>query len=323
MLSVSHKITIGANVYTPADQVRLVELQANASLYVPVNICRVVLAPVEGLQLATDDPVSVELGYDDERTLVFTGAVSTVDWGIERLVVHAAGSFQHLLTARFNLFFEKPKAGDIVSSISSQLGLSSGNVEDGLEFSAYAVGENHTTYDHLRNLARQCGFDFYADAEDKLIFAEYSPAFTHEFQYGANILSFALDEPTASLTGVEVYGESPASHGQGADGYSWLTKKEVKGSAGDTGGVVERVFDPTVRTQENAGQIAEAILADKTQKKRGVLKVIGAPAVKLGDAAKVSGMPAGLQNGAFKVIGIKHIIHARKGFLTAIQVEEM
>jgi hypothetical protein len=133
-----------------------------------------------------------------------------------------------------------------------------------------------------------------------------------------------LDEQTAPLSGVDVYGESPASHGQGTDGVSWLTKKEVKGSAGDTAGRVLRVIDPTARTEDAAKQIATAILTASTAKPRGVLKVLGSPGVKLGDAVNIAEMPLDSQNGTFKVTGVTHTLTSTSGFVTtlAVQAEE-
>jgi hypothetical protein len=323
MLTVSHKITIGTAGYTSSDHSRLLDLQMKASLDVPVNVCGIVLGLPAGLNIAPEDPVKVELGYEDNLVLVLTGTVGSVDWGIDTVSIQAAGSFQWLLAARFNLFYEKPKAGDIVADVVGRLGLSAGKVENGLEFPAYALGENQTAYDHLRRLAWQCGFDLYADPADKVVFARYSPADTHEFQYGLNILSLTLDEQTTPLTGVEVYGASPTSHGQGPEAYAWLTKKEVKGTAGSASGLVRRLFDPTARTLETAAQIAEATLAVASRGRPGRLEVLGAPKIKLGDAVKVSGMPVETQNGTFKVMGIAHALNARKGFFTVVEGEEV
>lgn len=322
MLIVKHNITIGSATYTLGNETRLIDLRMQAALDVPVNVCRIALAPPKGLSIAPKDVVKVELGYGDSLTLIFTGTVSTVDWGVERVTVHAASAFQTLVTPRFNLVFEKPKAGDIVSDIAGRVKLTKGKVETGLSFTAYALGEHQTAYEHLRTLARQCGFDLYADTQDKLVFAKYKAATTHAFKYGADILAFTLDAQTAAITGVEVYGESPASQGQGAEAASWLTKKDVKGSAGGKAGVVLRLADPTARTQEVAGNIAQAVLAARKTQQRGVLKVLGAPAVTLGDAVQVSDMPASTQNGTFKVIGVTHTLNARQGFLTTIAVQD-
>jgi phage protein D len=321
MLTVKHKIIIGGGTYTLGNETRLLDLRMQTSLDIPVNACRIALGPSEGLTIAAEDAVSVELGYGDQLEKVFTGTVNSVDWGIEGVTVYGLGAFQTLVTARLNLVYQKPKGGDIVSDIVGKLKLTKDKVEPGLSFEAYALGENQTAYEHLRALARQCGFDLYANTEDKLVFAKYQAATTHEFKYGVDILSFTLDEATAPITGVEIYGESPASMGQGADSASWFTKKESKGSAGGKAGLVIRLADPTARTQDAAGKIAEAILAVHKPKQSGVLKTLGAPGVKLGDAVKVTEMPVSSQNGTFKVTGVSHALNIKRGFMTTIAIQ--
>ena len=323
MLTVSHRITIGAAAYTSAEHSRLVGLRTRASLDVPVNTAWMILGPASGLSLAPDDPVTVELGYGDDLEPVFAGTVETVDWGIERVTVHAAGGFQKLVGARCNLFYEKSKAGDIVSDVAGSLSVATGNVESGLEFPAYALSDSLTAYDSLRQLARRCGFDFYADVEDQLVFAPYDPAETHPFQYGVNILSLRLDNPAALVSGAEIYGESPASLGQGQDATSWLTKKDVKGTAGDMSGVMWRRFDPAARTQEDAGQIAEAALDALRAKRACALKALGSPVVRLGHEIDITDMPLDDQNGTFKVIGVEHRLDIKKGFYTIINGLEL
>ncbi len=330
MLQVNHKISIGSASFQSGaprsgsrkDRTRLVDLRTSASLNIPTNTCRLVLSPPDALNLAPEDPVTVELGYEDKLSKIFTGTVDTVEWNLDRVTIHATSSFQKLLAASFNLLYEKSKAGDIVSDVVGRLGLSSGKVESGIEFPVYVLGDSCSVYEHLRTLGRQCGFDLYADPEDRVVFATYSPAQTHQFEYGANILALAAEAPTAPITGVEIYGESPTSFGQGADAYAWLTKQEVQGKAGDASGVVKRVADPTARTLEAASQIATVVLAAEVPKRRGSLKALGTPEVKLGDAIEIAKMPIASQNGSFKVIEIRQSLNRQQGFCSLIQWEE-
>ena len=322
MLTVGHKIRIGSEVYSSKDHTRLIELRSSASLDVPVNDCHLVLAPLDGLNISPEDRVSVELGYEGDLALVFTGTVNSADWEIGRVILHAVGSFQLLVNARFNRFYERSNATAIVLDVIESFDLSRGRIEFGLMLPSYALGEGESAYDHLKDLAGKCGFDLYADAEDRVVFGSYTPFSMHRFQYGVNILSFALEEGNVPVTGVEVYGESPASRGQGPLAYSWLTKKEVKGKAGDDLGVVKRFSDPTAKTLSATDQIAEAALSAQSAKRRGVMKVLGAPEVKLGDAVLISGMPQRSLNGVYKITGVKHILRKATGYTTTIHWTE-
>ncbi|MEW6491445.1 MAG: hypothetical protein AB1589_02680 [Cyanobacteriota bacterium] len=323
MLKVSYKITIGTAVYTPGNQTPLHEVRSHSSLDVPANTCRIILGLTKDVTIAPDDAVSVELGDERNQTLVFTGKVSTVDWGIDRVSIYADSSFAKLTSARFNLLYEKSSAGDIVRDIvQNRLKVAVENVESGLQFPVYAIGDRSPAYDHLKTLSQQCGFDFYANVQDKAVFAQYQAAATHDCNYGVNILNFNLDQSTKRITKVEVYGESPSSQGQGQQAYSWLTKQDVKGSAGSNSGINVRRADPTARTQQIADKVAAALLENLRQKQRGSVKVLGTPYVKLGDAVNVSQMPVSQLNGSFKVIGVTHCLNHRSGFYTTIAWEE-
>ena len=320
MLKVSYKIKIGNNTITGVKQTNLLEIKSHASLSIPANSCTIVLGSPQNLTIVMEDSVSVELGYDDEQTLVFTGKVSDVEWGIDRVRIDGLSSIQNLTVARFNLLYEKPSAGDIVKDFLNKGKLKADKIEDGIKFSTYTLGDFMSAYDHLQRLAQQCGFDIYGNTEDKIVFAKYKAKNTHEFKYGEDILGFSLDSAKIGVEKVEIYGESPASGGQGEKASSWLTKKEVKGSAGS--GTTLRLVDPTARTQAIAQKIAEGVLANMSEKQRGRMKVLGYPNVKLGDGVKVSKMPIKEQNGTFKVTGVSHRLNRRSGFFTVIDWEE-
>ena len=318
MLRVNHRVIVGADSYTAAQRSRLVGMRIHAALATPVNNAWIEFAPAQGLPDFTGGRVVVELGYADELKTVFTGWVETVNWGGERMCLRASGCFRSLVSARFNRLFEKSKAGDIALDIAGLVQIATGSVESGMEFQAYALNDGVTAYEGLRQLAERCDFDLYADVEDKLVFAKYVPAETHRFQFGVNILALHVGQPNESITGVEVYGESPASFGQGSETYSWLTKKDVKGVAGSGSGTIHRRFDPAGRTQEGAEKIAEGLLASLSAKRSCTLKTIGAPEVRLGDAVEISRMPVASQNGRFKITGVRHRLDMKQGFYTVI-----
>lgn len=320
---VSHSIAVGDTVYSSSDNSRLIVLDMQASLNVPVNSCRFVLGPVTDIDIALNDTVTVELGYDDELALCFTGLVDSVEKGIDSVSVEALSVSRELLTARFNLSFEDAKAGDIVSDITGRLDVTTASIEDGNDFHAFAIDDNHSAYDHLAYLARINGFDLYTDTEDKLVFAPYDPPQVHSFEYGANIISLTLNEPVQAVTGVEVYGESPAGHGQGADAYSWLTKQEVKGTAGDTAANTLRLREPALKDQDSTGAVAEALLERASSIKSGSLQSLGCPDVSLGDGLEIASMPDDSVNDTYRITGIRHCLNKQRGFVTTVAWAEV
>lgn len=320
MSPITYHLTLGSTKITHASAAALVSLDTAVALTVPVNRCRLIVTNPPAL--AIGDAVEIKLGYGNSPESIFKGEVAYLSQGFEGLRIEAMSSLQKLTTARLNLLFEKSTAKDIVQDVAKRFQVSVGKAEAGIKFPVYALGDQTSAYGHLRHLADQCGFDLYGDRADKLVFAPYAPSQTHEFAYGVDILTYAWAEVPRSFSGVEIYGESPASQGQGDKAYSWLTKKEVKGSSGSKRGTVLHRADPTARTQAIAGTIAKSWLAAGQTQKQGWVTVLGSPAVALGDRLSLTKLPVAAHNGRYKILSISHRLSAQRGFCTTIHWQE-
>jgi hypothetical protein len=322
MQNVSYQVTIGGESLASGPSSTLLALEVRAGLRVPVNACRLVLHGRSELSAAAGDPVTVALGYDGSDETVFTGVVSSVAHAFQQVEVEALGAFTALTAARLNLLYEQETAGGMVSDVLGKLTLAEGTVEAGLKVAAYAMNDGRSAWAHLDSLARRCGFLFYADEEDQAHFKAYDPAATHALAYGSDILAYQHDARPADVVGVEIHGDSPAGQGQGDDASSWFTKKEVKGTAGESTGRVLRLFDPAARNTNVAGDIAAGVLAGYQRSAGGRLRVLGAPRVRLGDAVELSKLPASAHNGEARVAGVLHRVGPRVGFVTDIAWEK-
>ncbi|MFK8184562.1 MAG: hypothetical protein AB8B99_14405 [Phormidesmis sp.] len=324
MQPVSYQISLGTTTYTPTDRPFLMALRCQMALDIPLHSCRIVLGQAENITVTPEDVVRVKLGYGNRLGTVFTGIVQSVETGIKHLTIQAISACYPLTLTRFNKIYEQPTAGDIVTDVAKKkLKLVLKKVENGLSFPVYALGDRTTAYDHISKLALQCGFDFYADPDDKIIFAKYKAMKTHPVTYGKNLLRLSQTQPLPSITDVAVYGESPASQGQGNQAYAWLSKKEVKGVAGKNTRMGMSMIDPTARTQALASKIAQATLTHATAKKRGQSRVLGDATIHLGDAINLSNLRSASQNGTFKVTGVTQCLDRFRGFYTDISWREI
>jgi hypothetical protein len=322
MQNVAHKITLGgANLQAGKDS-PLLALTTRAELGVPVNACRIVLDGQAQVSAKPGDDVRVELGYDSTLTKVFSGKLDTIERGLQRITVEALGSFAALSAARLNRLYEKQNAGEIVGDLLGKQKVRKGTLENGEKFATFVVSDHQTVWAVIAELAQRCGFDFYADPEDKAIFKAHAAQQTHAFSYGVDILEYAQDSCAPAIDGVEVYGESPVGQGQGDDASSWLTKKAVKGTAGKSSGNLRRLSDASARTQSLVKSVAENILKTYQAQASGRLRVLGAPDVRLGDAVRIADMPDTAQNGTFKVTGVRHRLNAQIGFVTDVTWEK-
>ena len=192
-----------------------------------------------------------------------------------------------------------------------------------MEHPYYAVGAERHLLAHVQALAVRNGFDLYADSDDAVNFSPYGPSGTYTARYGAELLALQQEEVVAGIDGVEVYGESPASLGEGDKAYSWLTKSEVKGNAGQSSGNVLRVQDPSIRNQDAAGTAAEKLLALRQTKKQGWVSVLGKPDPVLGGAIELKDLPDSALNGSFKITAIRHQLDKVQGYITTVWWREV
>jgi hypothetical protein len=323
MLSIDYDIQIGGLNFRPGTNSRLIGLHSCASMNAPVHYCRMSFSVPADLSIAEGDAVTVQLGYKDEGlSTVFTGVAAQVEWRSERVTVEAESQFRQLTALRTNSYFENAFAGDIARALSGETDVSNGRVEPGLRFAFYAIGSNRSAQDQIRELAAQCGFDFYADVDDKMVFGMPLPGGAPEmFGFGTNILELKVEQAQQNNEGVEVFGESPASFGAGPDAAAWFTKSEVKGSAG--GGKKIRVYAPSAREQQTAVNMANNLWNKWSPRKKGNLRTLGKAKLALGGMILVSGMPADAQNGTYKITGVAHRLGGNAGFITQLDFEEM
>jgi hypothetical protein len=266
--------------------------------------------------------VQVALGDEDGVETVFTGIVTEIQRQVSAFTILASSAMEALSRLRMNKLYEERKAGDIVKDLLDAVPLTAGTVEDGMSYPAYATGADRNLISHLLQLAGRDGYVVYADAEDALHYRAHPAAPTATARYGANLIdAVAFDAPAATV-GVQVFGESPASLGEGDKAYAWLTKQEVKGSAGESQGHVLRIQDPSVRNEDAAGKMAEKLLAEHRARKRGRVTVLGDPTAVLGGSLELSDLPGDGPNGTFPITQVRHQLDKRNGFITTIWWQE-
>lgn len=319
---VTHRITIGTEASASPDSSRLLRLRVRASLYAPVKYAEIIFAPPDGLSLQPGDDLKVEIGADRNSAQVFVGKIARVTWEFGCVKLLAESQMSLLTATHVNLAFEQPTAGDIVSALCKEAGVQTGQVQPGLSFAAYAVGSNQSAYEHARRLATQCGFELYADPDDKVVFAPAVPGGQPRLlQYGTTILAISMGKPDNGVGAVDVFGESPASFGKGDEAAPWLTKRDVKGSAPATGGgVAVQAVEPAARTVQNAQQIARNLQNALKSRIRARARLVGTPDLRLNEILQIAQMPLGNLNGSFRVTGIEHTLQHGRGFITEIDL---
>ncbi|MFI5041237.1 MAG: hypothetical protein ACHQNA_05220 [Acidimicrobiales bacterium] len=316
MLKPTYAITLGSYRLASDHLAPLVALRVDRAKNAGADWATVTIGRTESVSVSEGDPATVELGWDGDTTVVFTGEIEAVTQEIAGTTVTVAGSQMKLMRARSDRAFTSQPAGQVVSALAADAGVDTDTVEDGIDLPAYHVDSARRAWEHCLGLARRCGFDCYANADGTLVFAPFTTTVADEtFRYGKEVLTASVQR-WRSGDGVTVVPESPAS-GQGDDTSAWLVKdpSPYQGQAGDTATLV--VSDPLLRTKDAADSAAAALVAFRQREVvTGDLELMGNPDVTLGQAVALSGMPDDSWNDTYQVVAVRHVLDGRRGFRT-------
>jgi len=317
-----YRIVIGSSEIDVTKDVSasaVVRIDVERAIEMLVDTCELRLAPLGGARPALDDPLTIELGFDDKLTRVFTGTVAQVIPEITAVRVGGLGASRALTAKRIGKAYTGQTAGAIVRDLAAQANVKTGTIEAGISFPAYAVDGNISLARNIGRLAERCGFDAYVLPTGELEFRSFTSAVVHVFTFAQNIIDISLTTRPERAADVVVFGESPAGD-QGDDAASWLTKSFKKGQAsGGHGAESLLVLDPAIRTTIGANARAEGVLRRSRQlAKVGRLRALGRPEIALGHGLRIEQAPDERMNDTFQARTIRHRLSRRFGLVTDI-----
>jgi len=289
--------------------------------------------------MAIGDPVTLELGFDGSRELVFTGEIAVAQPGLSGVRVIALGRMNALMQLRAAAFYERRTAGDIVKDLAGRAGVDIGTVEDGPELPRYAVDRRLTGHAHCRELADRLGFELYTNREGKLMFRGLGAASSldagplgavssalglgggERYEYGKHLLAAQARRALPAVERVEVGGESPMS-AEGDTAAHWLTPEgdDYRGEAG-AGDSPRLVVDMAARTKDLATRFAQGYRITARRPSIAVNAcILGRPSLDLGDSISIAGAGDDLINGACYIQAIRHHLSREGGYRTEVRL---
>ncbi len=318
MLRPTYSISLGGDTISSDTLRGLVTLEVERAKNAGADRAVVALGRIPDVSPSEGDPAAIELGWDGDNAVVFTGEVAAVDRGVLGLEVTCAGTQALLHRARGDRTFVDQSAGDVFSTLASDAGADTDTVEDGIRLPVYLADSSRSALGHCLALARRCGFDLYATPDGALVFASFAPSAPDvTFRYGVDVISASV-ERTVPPDGVTVVPESPAS-GQGDDTSSWLVK-DPSSYAGQSGGSPgASVSDPVLRTRDAADSAALARTDGWARAAvNGRLQATGNTDVALGGTVQVDGMADDALNDRYQVMAVRHVLDRARGFRTLV-----
>ena len=316
MSQLAYKIQIGSDTYDTAGQ-DLLRLHVDMDMGIPADSFTIALRPVSrAANIKNGESVVIEIGYGETLNKILTGFVDNVQSQVSEVLVTGLGGVALLARLRVNQLYENQSAKSIVEDLADRVSIKIKKADDGLLFPTYVVDETKNVYNHIKELARRCGFDLFLTGDGRLMFKKYSAEKAKKFKHGRDVIHAEAQEPGLANVTVRVLGESPSSS-KGSDTAHIIAKEVVEGTAGK-GSQVITIEDPTVKDKDSANKAAAAHLEALLTSFQGTFQVTGNSTISLGDTIEIVEMPDKRMNGEFKITKITHEIEKNGGFTTTI-----
>lgn len=285
-----------------------------------VDGCTIEVASSGLPDVALGDKLTLQLGYADELTPVYSGQVSRLQachdqtWRID-----LDNGAQTLARLRQNSSFEQQSLSDVVNKLLSSAGVSAGTVSRGADFPFLVIDDRQSVWAWLAELAQACGACVWLDADGAVQVKSGGGPAAATYTYGQDILSFQFDARVPVAAQLTVVGEG-ASGSKGSDAWSWLSKKRDPIQAQQGRGEARQVSQAVLRNMaalQGSAQGWEQRLSASGE--RITLRVAGTTAVALADTFAVSGCPQGRGDGTYLATRIQHRYDKQGGFVTVLE----
>lgn len=303
-----------------ADHMRVVEISQCAAP--AITTCRIDLAPGESRpDVAVDDALSVELGFDDTTTAVFTGKVAALH-ALPRggLRVVLADPAHALAQTRQNTSYEQRTLSDLLRLWATEAGLTPGTLDSGPSYPFLAIDEHRSVWEWIGHLARYAGLLAWVDGAGKLHCKHPGGPPTRRYRYADDVLALTHRARTPLLGEITVIGEGAAGS-QGSQAWSWLAKSSdaIRASAGT--GAPQRLYQPGMLRSHADIQASSTGLADTATRLRQQvdITVVGSPELGTGSVFALTDCPDGRGDGDHLALRVSHRYTKNHGYLTQIQ----
>ena len=302
-----------------AENLRSVEIVQGPAPF--LDTCRLLLSRSSTTpDVAVDDELGVQLGFDDSLTTVFTGKVAVLgsrrDQGLEAVLASPA---QMLAQSRQNASFEQRTLGDVLRLWAGEAQVTPGDLDTGPSFPFLAVDDRRSAWEWIGVLARLAGLLAWIDADGKLNCKQPAGAPARSYHYGQDLLALRFTERVANLGEITMGGEGAAGS-QGAQAWSWLAKSadSVQASAGD--GAPKRLYQEGALRDHSAVDAAANGISERAQALRSIVEVTvpGSPEVGVGAPFELADCPGGRGDGTYVALGVRHRYAKTRGFITEL-----
>jgi hypothetical protein len=305
LLAPTYSLTLGTQLWTEQALGLTVRLDPAPLL----NVLDVRLPAAAPVDAAPGDDVSLLLDGGEGESAVFSGRIDSIRRDVGELAVRALDAGGTLAAFRPAATFEQVTAGTLIKSLCAEVGVATGDLEDGPALAYYAADPGRTALDHVARLAAWSGALARVSAENVLdasIIAAGEPELA--LRYGRELLAVEHLEAEPPPP-VVVAGEAGAGSASAPEALR-PTSDFFAGSRPD-GPSAEAVwrFEPALRAAAAAQTAAAALGRERsTAQRRAHLEAFLLPALRPGTVLEIQDLPEGFGGGPVWLDRVRHVV---------------
>ncbi|HKO58446.1 MAG TPA: hypothetical protein VJ276_21455 [Thermoanaerobaculia bacterium] len=309
VLAPTYALDLGSQRFTT----QAVEISVSLALAPVVDALTVTFPSSLSFSAAPGDKATLTLGNGEKDAPVFTGTIEAVHRSFDVTRVRALNAGGALARFRPAATYEQTSAGDVVRSLCGEAGVSTADVEDGVELAYYVADPARNAYEHIARVAEWSGAVGRVTADDELeTLVIDATAADVALKYGRELLSIDHAARAEAIERFVVAGASGAG--------SASVPEALKPSTDFFGGnrpappspKARWYSEPALRTAKAAATAgASRQRSYGASRSRGSLVAFLQPELRPGSVIEIQELPDGFPADKLWLRRVRHIIGPR------------
>jgi Phage tail baseplate hub (GPD) len=305
----AYELTLGSQIWKE----QALEIRVGLAAAPLVDALTVRLPAAAPLSAAPGDPVSLTLDSGERKTTVFTGAVDSIRRGFDEIRVTALDAGGVLARYRPSATYEQVNAATVIRNLAGDAGLSTSDLDDGVDLAFYIADPSRTAWEHVARLAAWSGAmaSVSSDNEVRAVVIDATQAHV-ALRYGREILSLQADDAASAVDAWVVAGDGGAGSAAAPEALRPSTDF-FAGHRPDGPSLAHRWrFEPALRTTRAAGSAGAALQRQYAASRHsGRLRTFLQPTLRCGSVIEIQDLPAGLPAGPMWLARVDHVLGER------------
>ncbi len=304
MLNPTYELTLGSQRWTEqAARIRL-----TLALAPQVNLLAVWFPAAAPLAAAKGDDVELRLNSGEKDEVVFTGSIDSLRSGFDGTRVTCLDAGGRLAGFRPAVTFEQVTAATVIRNLADEMGIETGELEDGPTLPYYVADPSRTAWEHMARVSAWGGAAVSVTKSNKVnaLIIDASQA-ELALRYGREIIGLMADSRLPVVDAFTVAGEAGAGDAASPDVLRASTDF-FAGNRPEGPALGKRWrFEPALRTVNaaaTAGAARQRLYV--SGRETGQFKAFLQPQLRCGTVLEIQDLPQGLPTGPIWVTSVEH-----------------